>query len=105
MRTPYVCLEHRLIANSWHDTDTGCWVWLCNRNRKGYGKINLWRDKRHVRLWVHRVAYEVFIGPIPEGMTVDHTCWHTWCINPNHFELVTRVVNSYRKEQRPKRAA
>jgi hypothetical protein len=45
---------------------------------------------------VHVVIYEAFVGPIPEGWTVDHLCYVPRCCNPNHLEAVTRAENSRR---------
>jgi hypothetical protein len=45
---------------------------------------------------VHNVAYEVFIGPIPEGKELDHICRNRWCWNPDHLEPVTHKQNMMR---------
>ncbi|MFJ2662519.1 HNH endonuclease signature motif containing protein [Arthrobacter koreensis] len=45
---------------------------------------------------VHRVAYELFSGPIPNGLVLDHLCRNRGCFNPNHLEPVTRAVNNLR---------
>jgi len=50
--------------------DDGCWEWTGARDRKGYGRFRVGRRMHPA----HRVAYELFKGPIPEGLTVDHTC-------------------------------
>ena len=44
----------------------------------------------------HRWSYEHHVGPIPEGLTVDHLCRNTSCVNPEHMEVVTREENAYR---------
>lgn len=44
----------------------------------------------------HRVAYELLIGPIPAGMTLDHLCRNRLCVNPVHLEAVTNRVNILR---------
>ena len=44
----------------------------------------------------HRFAYELLRGPIPEGMTIDHLCRTRSCVNPEHFEVVTRGENVLR---------
>lgn len=75
---------------------TQCWLWIGSRNRRGgYGRFRL-REK----LWVaHRVAYEAFCGPIPEGLTLDHLCRCTRCVNPTHLEPVTVAENIRRGTQ------
>jgi hypothetical protein len=78
-----------LICNSVIDRMTGCWNWQRSLKDMGYGRIS-WRGEA-VR--VHRVSYELFIGPIPPGYTIDHLCRNRGCINPEHLEAVTRGEN------------
>jgi DNA-binding XRE family transcriptional regulator len=66
--------------------ETPCWVWLRNINEKGYGKIG-WKTR------AHRAYYERFVGPIPEGMMLDHLCRIRACVNPDHLEPVTNGEN------------
>jgi hypothetical protein len=69
----------------------GCWLWtgvLAN----GYGRIKR-GDKR---LMAHRVSYELFRGPIPSGLTLDHLCRLRCCVNPWHLESVTMRENMLR---------
>lgn len=70
----------------------GCWVWRGTTNEHGYGEIGMGGDVAPVRR-VHRVAYEHFKGPIPEGMTIDHLCRNPSCVNPDHLEPVTHAEN------------
>ena len=66
-----------------------CWPWMGTRNRNGYGQISF--DGRGQM--VHRVAYELCVGPIPEGLTLDHLCRVRHCVNPAHLEPVTQQEN------------
>ena len=50
----------------------------------------------------HRLAYEDAFGPIPEGLTIDHTCKVKRCVNPDHLEAVTQAEN-VRRTRRPDR--
>jgi hypothetical protein len=58
-------------------TDT-CWLWNGAVNTKGYGHIR--GDNNGPLLSVHRVAYEGLIGPIPEGLEIDHLCGVRNCV-------------------------
>lgn len=103
----YPNLEMRLLANSVFDPVTGCWIWIGKRKRvpgQEYGRINMVIDGRHRTLIAHRVSYEEFRGPIPEGMEVDHTCDNPPCINPGHLQLATREEQEKYKYSRPESA-
>jgi hypothetical protein len=78
----------RYIANNsaWIN---GCLEWQRNRDKDGYGRIHF--DGRYQK--VHRVAYQLLVGPIPEGMLVCHRCDNPPCINPNHLWLGTQLDN------------
>lgn len=66
-----------------------CWIWTGYLNPAGYGKF--FADGRKV--FVHRWAYAEFVGPIPEGIQVDHRCRVTQCVNPAHLRLATNKQN------------
>ena len=70
-------------------TGDGCWLWMGHRNQGGYGQVSV---NRHMRQ-AHRVAYELSVGPIPEGLTLDHLCRVRHCVNPSHLEPVTELEN------------
>ena len=67
----------------------GCWEWTASLNDSGYGQV-AWQGKP---LRAHRVVYEWLVGPIPEGMTLDHLCRNRKCVRPDHLEPVTRGEN------------
>lgn len=75
------------------DSSSGCWVWSGAKNNVGYGR---WRKKGHTSTLAHRVSYEVHVGPIPDGLVIDHLCKNTLCVNPSHLEPVTQHENSLR---------
>jgi len=59
----------------------------------GYGRS--WWDNRKFRP-SHIVAWELFRGPVPAGLQLDHLCRNRACINPNHLEPVTSRENTLR---------
>ena len=104
----YTDMEARLIANSVFDPVTGCWLWIAARDKRAstpYGKISVRVDGHHKKRQAHIVSYETFIGPVPEGYEIDHTCKNTFCINPGHLEAVPPGVNKERRTRVYKRRA
>jgi HNH endonuclease len=75
-----------------HGFVTPCWV---VNTRKGNGRYALVRIDGRER-YAHRAMYEQEVGPIPEGMELDHLCSVTRCICPEHLEPVTRATNARR---------
>lgn len=67
----------------------GCWEWTGALTASGYAEIR--RTPKTLR--VHRVMYELFVGPIPEGLVLDHLCRNLRCVRPAHLEPVTQREN------------
>lgn len=72
-----------------------CVEFTGTRSRKGYGMV--WLDGRMRP--AHRVMYELMVGPIPDGLVVDHLCRNHRCVNPGHLEPVTVAENQRRGVQ------
>lgn len=82
-------------------TDDGCWQWPGAVSKYGYGQMSL-KDYRGP---VHRLAFMLFVGPIEDGLVVDHEChnrsdceggWdclHRRCFNPDHLRATTHGSN------------
>ena len=70
----------------------GCWVYQWPTDSSGYVRIRSGAGKA----FGHRIAWEHFIGPWPEGLTFDHLCRNTSCVNPWHGEAVPLEVNASR---------
>lgn len=84
--------EDRFHANYVINRETACWEWTARLDRDGYGHLRV-DGPRHL---AHRFAYTMLVGPIPEGLTIDHLCRVRHCVNPEHMEPVTRAVNTLR---------
>ena len=74
-----------------HDKGPSCWLWTAS-TCSGYG--NFWDGERKIS--AHRWSYEHYVGPIPEGLQIDHLCGTPLCVNPGHLEPVTHRVNNLR---------
>ena len=86
-----------LADRLYEDPKTGCWQWTRGRTGSGYGAYSFTFAGRHRTYRVHRLVYELALGPIPDGLTLDHLCANRLCANPDHLEPVTAGENSRRK--------
>lgn len=83
----------RFDANVHRGNDPdACWHWTGHCDDDGYGQF--WVNNRNLR--AHRFAYEMHVGPIPDGLVIDHLCRVRRCVNPRHLEPVTIGENILR---------
>jgi hypothetical protein len=86
---------------------SGCWGWTGGHDANGYAKLSVDGATKNA----HRIGYELYVGPIPDGLQIDHlchthdsscmggtTCPHRGCVNPQHLEPVTQRANVLRGE-------
>lgn len=87
----------RLWLNVNRSGPGGCWLWTGPIDRNGYGVFNVGGRSDLRKHRAHRFVYEILVGPIPEGLVLDHVralgCRHRHCVNPAHLEPVTQGTN------------
>jgi HNH endonuclease len=88
-------MRERVFARLIIDQESGCLLWT-GALTKGYGVTSESGQNRYV----HRVMYEWFVGPIPDGTEIDHLCRVKHCAAPAHLEAVTHAENAQRGEVR-----
>jgi hypothetical protein len=93
VREPYAAPFDRFVDKV-DIADSGCWEWTGWTNGVHYGKFFASTEARKV--YAHRWLWEQVVGPIPDGLTIDHLCRNTLCVNPDHLEPVTTGVNTAR---------
>ena len=84
-------LPARFRAKFVVNPETNCWEWTSTVHR-GYGRFHVNRKSRIA----HRYVYEILVGPIPDGLTIDHLCRVRCCVLPDHLEVVTGRINTLR---------
>lgn len=67
------------------DASGDCWQWVGRYVPAGYGMLG--------NEFAHRLAWVLFVGPIPDDMVVDHMCRNRGCVNPDHLQVVTQATN------------
>ena len=95
----------RFEARYTPEPTSGCWLWLgaLSGSRYGYGQFRTGKGAQRVGTTAHRASWELFRGPIPEGLFVCHHCDTPGCVNPSHLFLGTHQQNmdDARRKGRP----
>ncbi len=96
-------VEERFWEKVNKEADGGCWEWN-GATSFGYGEI-YWAPKEEggtVVRFAHIVAYELLIGPVPEGLELDHECDNTICVRPapGHVQPKTHRENIQRAKDK-----
>lgn len=103
-RSRYCSPECRFMSKV--ELTDSCWLWTGCLDHRGYGRF---RRPGYTGTGAHRAAWEISVGPIPDGLTVDHLCLVPGCVNPDHMEIVTAAENRRRQtlnlKPRPPRTA
>jgi hypothetical protein len=102
LMTPYqrAFVEQKLVE--WTDRSGDHWLWNRSLKTAGYGVIGIPQDVvagvGSRKILAHRASYEIYVGPIPKGMTIDHLCRVRACVKPEHLEPVSMKENLLRGE-------
>jgi len=66
------------------------------RERQSSGMEHFMFPAQRVTITSHEFSYRLFVGPVPDGLELDHLCHNPKCINPDHLEPVTHQANMIR---------
>jgi len=92
--------DARLLERFWDkvipEPNSGCWLWTGSISVNGYGRIGGRIDGVRKDRPAHRLSYQSLIGPIGDGLVLDHLCRVRCCVNPAHLEAVTQQENVIR---------
>lgn len=81
--------EIRRFLSRYVVLENGCWEWHHSKNYKGYGKF--WYPGGAS---AHKFSYLLNIGPVPDGLVLDHICRKRDCVNPGHLRPITAAMNT-----------
>lgn len=78
--------------NGFDVDENECWIWQKQLSPDGYGRFKVNGEQ----IYAHIYSYNLFIGPVPDGLELDHRCRVHSCVNPDHLEAVTHRENTLR---------
>lgn len=81
--------ELERFQSKYKPLQNGCWEWKAAKGVGGYGRFS-YKGRGEC---AHRASYMIYVGEIAEGMTIDHLCKNTSCVNPKHLEVTTQHEN------------
>ena len=90
----YVSASEMIINNT--TGGDGCWEWQLYTDKKGYGRTTPYFGE----VLTHRISYIEFVGPIPDGLHVLHSCDNPKCVNPKHLRVGTNDDNVADRHER-----
>jgi hypothetical protein len=87
----------RLVEKIRINDVTDCWEWTASKQAQGYAQISIkLLNGKHQPQLAHILTYEWLVGPVPDGMELDHLCRVRHCVNPFHLEPVPHLDNVLR---------